>query len=256
MIHWTDDYPSFSQPMHHGRIMHAPLKGTATAETTAAGRSASSALEATTVPFWSPQNPGEWWQVEFDEPQLADCVAIAGEFAGQTVSVYRDDGDGFALLIEGAIVRNGAAMYLFRPQEVTRIRLVFSGVPALCVVYAGTALALPVPSYVGHQADYMHRETTFSSNVSAGGHFLGRSIKRTGLVVSCELSHIPEDVYRAQMDPFADSARARPFFYAPKPLGYQEDIVYCRVDQDIAPQRMGVGGNMVSVSFGGTGFVI
>lgn len=253
MIFWSDDYAALSQPMTHGRIMHTPLSGTATASEVVAGAGAAAAFTASTYNFWRPNNPGQWIQLELPEARVVDCVSLVARAAGQTILVERDDGDGYSPLISGTPKDNGAVMLLFKPQSVTKIRLTFSGVPQVPVIYIGEALALPVAAYQGVQASGLYRVTTFASNNSQAGNFLGRSIRRTGLSVSTELRHIPETVYIERIEPFSLAARLRPVFYAPRPKGYDQDVVFVRIDQDITPERMGIA-DRVQFGFSGDGY--
>lgn len=135
-----------------------------------------------------------------------------------------------------------------------RIKLTPTGViyPRIAVLFLGKMLVLQRRTYVGHTPITMGRETTFSSNVSENGHFLGRVIRRESVQTDLSIKNLTPEWYRSYFDDFAQAARTQPFFWAWRPVDYPTEVGYVWATDDIRPKNQRANG-MMSVSMKMTG---
>lgn len=135
-----------------------------------------------------------------------------------------------------------------------RVKLTPSGaiVPRIAVIFIGKMLVLQRRTYVGHTPITMGRDTTFTTNRSENGHFLGRAIRRESLSSSINLQNLTPEWYRSYMDPFAEAAKLTPFFWAWRPVDYPLEVGYCWTTDAITPKNQRANG-MMEVSFKITG---
>lgn len=135
-----------------------------------------------------------------------------------------------------------------------RIKLTPSGAiaPRIAVIYLGKMLALQRRTYVGHTPITMGRDTTFTTNRSENGQFLGRTIRRESLASAVSLQNLTPEWYRSYFDAFAEASRLRPFFWAWRPVDYPLEVGYVWTTDDITPKNQRANG-MMEVSFKITG---
>lgn len=135
-----------------------------------------------------------------------------------------------------------------------RIRLTPTGAlyPRIAVVYIGKLLVTQRRIYVGHTPITMGRDTTFASNVSENGQFLGRIVRRESRASAVELQNLTPEWYRSYFDAFAEAARYAPFFWAWRPVDYPLEVGYVWATDDIVPKNQRNNG-MMSVGFKMTG---
>jgi hypothetical protein len=123
-----------------------------------------------------------------------------------------------------------------------------SAPPAISVMYVGTALVLQRRIYVGHTPLPYGRKTTVSNGRSESGEFLGRVRRRGFLESSVDMQNLTPIWYRQYMEPFAQSAETRPFFWAWRPASYPSEVGYAWLTDDVKMQNARANG-MVSASW-------
>lgn len=119
-----------------------------------------------------------------------------------------------------------------------------SAPPAIAVLYVGEILALQRRIYVGHTPFTYARNTTISSGRSENGQFLGRVIRREFRQSNVDLQNITPGWYRSHMEPFIESARARPFFWAWRPSQYPAEVGYAWLTNDVQVSNARANGMM------------
>lgn len=120
-------------------------------------------------------------------------------------------------------------------------------VPRIAVLYLGKMFVLQRKIYVGHTPITMGRDTSFVTNRSESGQFLGRVIRKQSLGTTVDLKNLTEDWYRAYFEDFVIAARTRPFFWAWRPIDYPQEVGYVWTTDDIIPKNQRNNG-MMSVS--------
>lgn len=123
-----------------------------------------------------------------------------------------------------------------------------SAAPSIAVLYIGETLVLQRRIYVGHTPLPYGRNTTVSNGRSESGEFLGRVLRRQFLESSVSLQNITPAWYRANMEPFIQSATTRPFFWSWKPSSYPDECGYAWLSDDVKMSNQRANG-MVQCSF-------
>ena len=186
-----------------------------------------------------------------------DFVALAahnlGTHNGGTtidVSYATTIGGSLISLFTWAPTDNSAIMNLITPVVAAEIILSFNTVTGLelGVIYAGLVLEMPHGIYGGHAPILLNGKTKYQSTMSDSGQFLGRNIVRQGIETSFSWRHLDPAWYRANFNPFVQSARVTPFFLKWRPDTY-EDTAFGYTTNDIAPVNMSGGSRLIEVSF-------
>jgi hypothetical protein len=194
----------------------------------------------------------------FSSDTNIDAVGIgACNFDGAEVGVQYSTtatGGTFIELAPRQINQRNGAMLFVRSSAVTvrRIRVVlWTPIPRagfVGVIYAGLKLQMPHPIYGGHSPLPLNATTDYFNNRSESGEWIGRQIRRRGFETSVELPRLKPDFYRSQFQPFVDSAKENPFFFAWRPVSYPNEVGYCWTDGDIRASNIGGGRPELSVT--------
>lgn len=234
------DAPPFD--LTHARILYASaLAGSSVAATNGSG--AINVLNPATYSRWTFSGAASI-VITLPAAQQVDAIGVAGHSlrAGSvTVETSTNDGDPFG---QFAPTQSGPAAMLFlrsAPVTVKRIRVSVNavGVNVIGVVYAGIALQMQRPIYRGHMPATMSRQTEYLSNESEGGQWLGRNVIRQGLKAQYTWTKLTAAWVRQYFDPFADAARAAPFFIAWNPAEFPREVAYAWTTEDTAPTNTG-----------------
>jgi hypothetical protein len=185
-----------------------------------------------------------------------DYVGFANHNFGTGGIAYQvegsDDGVDWTLISDELIPDSDAPHVQKFPLAVHtmyRIRLLPDvTLPRAAVIYLGKMLVLQRRIYVGHTPITMGRDTTFTTNRSESGHFLGRTIRRESRQSAVDLRNITPEWYRSYFDDFAEASRTRPFFWAWRPAQYPLEVGYVWTTDDIVPKNQRSNG-MMQVGF-------
>lgn len=115
------------------------------------------------------------------------------------------------------------------------------------IVYAGTLLDMERPIYGGHAPLALNKKTTYQSNMSESGQFLGRQIIRKGSEAEFSWSNLTADWVRNTLSDFIESARAMPFFIRWRPDIYSSEVSFGHTVGDIRALNQGGGTDLMSV---------
>lgn len=192
-----------------------------------------------------------------------DYLAVARHNFGSAaiaVSVEgRDETEGDPPFVElaGPVIPPDDAPLLFRfaPQPLAEIRLKMAsgGAPATAaVLYVGKLLVLQRKIYVGHTPMKFGRETRVTNGRSESGQFLGRIVLGESVETGIDLQNLTPAWYRANMEPFLQAARTRPFFFAWRPGKYPYETGYAWLTNAPKPSNQRSNGMMqVALQMGG-----
>lgn len=226
----------------HARIGYESIAygKTPTASSAASGYPAIAATYPTTYEYWQPTAVPATWAVDNAVPVACDFVGLVGDFNGGTVAVqYSDDGSSWTTQVSGQITGR-VTMFLFESVTARYWRIqVTNQIPSVSVVYIGKALAMQRRIYQGHSPLTLSRNTELTNNISEGGQYLGRSIVRQGVATDAAWSHLKADWYRSNFDPFVQSARTLPFFFAWRPSQFPQELGFVWTDGDVQPTNSG-----------------
>lgn len=246
MIHLTDGYEAAAaMPLTHSRILWDNLLVTATFSATSEreGFEADRAQTPDTVSWWWPEVAGSLTATLAAAAGI-DGIAIAAHSigsSGATVTISGHvDGDWVQLHDPISPADDEPIMVAFEAAEVEAVRIALSAPARVGVLYAGAMLEMPQPAYNSLPPLALIRSTTYETNKSQTGQFMGRSISSSSRPFEASWSHLTEAWVRGVFLPFALAARKTPFFIALRPAGYPTDVGYVLTSDDTAPARIGV----------------
>lgn len=276
---YDDKALTLSQPLTHCRIgwQNLASAGSIAASSAAAGFPVTSLQNALTYEFWKPASFPASVVVDLLRPQPVDYLGLAAhELAGCTVVLESGtDGTTYTEVTRARLTNDESVMLLFTEVTARYWRLTLTGYAvdesmsanfsdqyyetiaydgastggaSLSVLYLGKALAVQRMIYGGHTPGPMSRVTKTTTNMSEGGQWLGRSIIRGELTTNVALNNLRADWYRQNFDPFAESARANPYFFAWRPSSFADEVVYGQTPDSIAPDNAGTR-DFMTVSF-------
>lgn len=230
----------------------AGKRGVAIASTAATGYIAANALDPMTYNYWRPTALPANFLLTTSSAETFSYCGIAAHNLGSTestVSVEVFTGGAWANVMTVEPENDSAIMVLFPPVDATSIRVVIEGslVPTVGVIYFGEALELPHRTYQGYTPIDLAKNTDFETNVTRGGMFAGRTIRRSGASNNFTVNNIPEDWVRDNFLDFISESLTRPFFLAERPTGYPDAVGYMFTTADIHPQRTGPR-NLMSIT--------
>lgn len=248
------------RPLTHPRIFWDNLaRGLAASAVSASGETAAGPRDAPLRPdtfeYWEPPSLPATWTVDLGSNRVIDAVGIAAHTLGSSevsISVSAgvfediDTDENLPLFAEPFNPSDDLPLlFLDVPRSARYVRLSLDEQstnalsPKIAVFYAGEALAMERPLYGGHGPVTLSRQTELRQSLSRGGQFLGQSFRRHGLATSVAFSNLSAAWVRSDLDPFIESARERPYFFAWRPLDFPEELAYAWTREDIRPTNMG-----------------
>ncbi|VDC31428.1 hypothetical protein [Pseudogemmobacter humi] len=248
MIWMTEGYQAkaavFSQPLTHARILWDNVLAGAVFSATSEreGFEAARAQSADTVSWWWPAVAGTL-TATFAAVDI-DGIGIAAHTlgsAGVTVTAEARIGGVWTALHDPISPKDDAPiMIAFEKVTADAVRIFLSSPARVGVLCAGAMLEMPRPGYTQLPPLALMRATTYETNKSQTGQFMGRSIVSTSRPFQATWDHLPEDWMRNSFDRFARAAREVPFFVALRPARFPSDVGYVLTSQDVIPERMGM----------------
>ncbi|MDX1397544.1 MAG: discoidin domain-containing protein [Oceanospirillum sp.] len=237
-------------PFTNPRIGYSSILDTGTV-TVSAG-SLAAAKNKLTYDKWQPATAVAWIQVDSGSEVEVDYAGIAAHtLVGVSVSLqYSGTGINWTTAATTTPTDTTAILFLLTaPVSARYWRLLFNGAAGYQVgsVMVGKALAVQRGINGGHSPVTLARNTVTKAAISERGEWLGRNIVRSGLSTDISLSNLDGDWYRENFDPFVESARTEPFFFAWNPQSHASEVALVWTNQDIAPRNNGKR-NLMDVS--------
>jgi hypothetical protein len=242
------DLPPF--PLNHPRILYQNrLDGSGVSATT--GTNANRTLIPNTADRWAFSVDGSITYT-LAGTQDVDSIGIgAHNLSGCTVTATYNSGTAFASVV--AVNNIAIFFHLSASVAASDITISIAGVGATArfigAVYSGIALQMQRPYFAGTSPINLNRVTKFYSSRTETGNVIGREIRSQNFETSADFKNLTNDWYRAYFDPFVESARRYPYFYAWNLEGYPLDVGYCETTEDISPSYQGTR-DLMSVGFG------
>lgn len=250
-----------SVPLDHPRILWndvARRRSAVVASTEVAGFEGANAFDYLTFDYWKPSTLPATLELQLSVAEEVDSALIAAHSLGsdecQAKLQYHNGADWVDLTSEISPADDNVAAFLFPSVTASRFRLSVdsdaspAGQPVVGVLMIGQALALQRRIYRGHTPITMGRRTTVRPQLSEGGQWLGRSIRREGVATDIALTNLTAEWVRANLDPFIEAARTYPFGWFWRPDGYPAEVALVWTSGDIVPTNSGPR-DLMSVSF-------
>lgn len=243
-----------ADPLSHARIGYSTItrNATVTASSSAPGFPASAIKHPLTYERWMPSTAPATLTIDAGALVTADYVGIAAHTVGSTGGAitisYSENGTDWTDVLQASPSSDNAIMALFEPVLAQYWRIQISRVAEIGVVYIGRALTMQRCMYGGHSPGTLSRQTEIEPSRSVTGQFLGRSIVRQGFATSYQWANLSADWYRANFDPFVESALRNPFFIAWYPEKFPDEVLYAWCNDDISPMNQGQR-DLMSVGF-------
>ena len=236
-------------PLNHPRILYDNLLiGSTVTNTT--GTSPTHVLIPNTANRWEISVDGS---ITFTLPinTNIDSIGIgAHNLSGCTITATYNSGTAFASVTP---VNNIAVFFhLGTAVGSDSIKISITNVGStdrfIGAIYAGIALQMQRPYFGGSTPINLSRVTKFYSSRTEAGNVIGREIRSQNFSTDVDFSNLSNGWYRTYFDPFVESARRYPYFYAWNLLKESRDIGYVETTEDIAPSYTGTR-DLFSVSF-------
>jgi hypothetical protein len=210
-----------------------------------------------TYEYWRPQNGSGSIVMGFPLSPV-DYVGIASHnLKNSPVKIeLSTDATNYVEVMTVTPTSDAPIMVLFDEVQAAFLRVTVNAPEAsVGIIYAGKALAMQRRIWGGVNPLNLSRRTVIRPNISENGQWLGRSIIREGSATSVTFRNLSYDWYRANFDPFVESARKYPFFFGMRPDEYPEITGYVWTNNDIVPQTSGIR-NFLDVSVDMQGLAI
>jgi len=239
-------------PLNYARIGwdNTLINGTASASSDSVG--SANMLTPSTYDKWRPTvDPSEATLV--GTSQLCDYVGIAAHnFGSITVAlvVSVSNGGPFTEIFNSSVPNNLPLYIRFDAAIYDRVKIVVNSVTdaEVGVVYLGKELEMMRPNYAGYSPLTLSSKDVYDPQMSDGGQFLGKQIVRKGFATQAAFRHLQYDWYEEFFQPFVESAKTRPYFWAWNLLEHPNEIGYGWTNQNIVPSLMGIR-DWLEVSF-------
>jgi hypothetical protein len=210
-----------------------------------------------TYTFWEPTSLPATRVVDFGTGRDVDYGGLVHTLGSSQCSVLLETSDGSlagspeaqvwtALGTEIAPGNDAPLMFLdtSRVGRYGRISVARAGssttMPRINVAHFGQVLAMPRGIQGGHSPMNLARDTELDRALSRGGQFLGQGFVRHGMTGSAAWRYLDPTWYRQYFDPFVQSARRYPFFFAWRPQTWPLEVGYAWALGNIRPTNMGV----------------
>jgi hypothetical protein len=114
-----------------------------------------------------------------------------------------------------------------------------SGAAFIGSIYAGIALQMQRPFFVGHTPAVLARQADYYSSNTESGNFIGVEVRRRAIESQASWANLSDAWYRSYFVPFLESAELLPFYFAWNLLQHPTDVAYCKNITNVAPSYSG-----------------
>lgn len=236
---------------------------TASSEESDEFASENATLDPATWNFWRPNILPATLEVELSVAAPANyCLFVAHTLgtdgAAVDIAYLDEDGSPETWTSLAAAIPGSDDVFVILFDETTsrfwRVTVSGSTIPSIGVVMLGKALAMPRGTTLDHGPITLQGRTVIEPNVSEGGQYLGRSIRREGHGTEIAFRHLEATFIRDEFQALIDHARTKPFGWAWAPEDFPAEVAYCWTSDDIRPRHSGLQDRM-DVAFGVDGLL-
>jgi hypothetical protein len=239
------DSPPFAR--NHARILYdSKLTGSASS-TSASGSNSSFPLIPNTAQRWTATaNATLAYTMPANSNIDTICVGAHNLSSGNyTVDAYYRATIGGTLIAFDTITPTNNNAIMFHAESAVSARVIevhiSNGSSAAFIgsIYAGIALQMQRPFFVGHTPAVLARQADYYSSMSGSGNFIGVEVRRRALESGASWANLSDAWYRSYFVPFLESAELLPFYFAWNLLEHSTDVVYCKNITNVAPSYSG-----------------
>jgi hypothetical protein len=227
------------------RIAAGALTGTVAVSTEATGYEGVNALTGVTYTAWQPTALPATWTLTFSSAAVSYVGIAAHDLftQGATVNIQRWTGAAWSTVASNTPADNGPILFLLTrrtAQTTFRVQITGTTVPTVGVIWIGDVLELPVKCAFRDSLPFNEgSEAAYATNISDGGHTLGRYEARVQSTASMTISHISETWAAANIAYLSAWLRAGPVFMADRPLAYPKSVVFGETAAPVRATRAG-----------------
>lgn len=227
------------------RIAAGGYIGTVAVSSEATGYAGTNALLGQTYTAWRPTAMPATWTVTFASATVAYVGIAAHDLAtqGSTVEVQRWTGSAWSTVASHTPTDNGPILFLLTQRlSQTTFRVAISGatVPTIGVIWVGNLLEFPVKAVFADSLPFNEATASeYATNISDGGHTLGRYEVRRQSMCSLTVNHISEQWAADNWFTIHDWLRRGPVFLADRPQAYPKSVVFGETDAPLKAARAG-----------------
>lgn len=227
------------------RLAAGGYTGTVTTSSEAEGYWGPNALTGVTYTAWRPTSLPATWTLAFSSAKVAYVGIAAHDLGTQgcTVAVQRWTGSAWLTVASHTPADNSPILFLLTERAAqTTFRVSISGgsIPTIGVIWIGNLLEFPVKAVFADSVPFNEAsESAYATNISDGGHVLGRYETRRQSAVSMTVNHISETWAADNWFTIADWLRRGPVFLADRPGAYPKSVVFGETDAPFKAPRAG-----------------
>lgn len=239
-------------PGEYSRILYQSWGGAVTATTEAYGCDAGNAITDSAAEYWQPTSRGAQWQIQYPYRRRVTAIGIGAHNLGSVgarVTVETFIASAYTVQAEFTPADDSAILIVLPTVNARGVRISISEIGRIGYVAAGPAVEMPVPAYSAQTPIGWSDQVTTEHVTSAGGYYLGSTVKRTALGGAYEWAHLREQWWRDAGRPMQRALNRGPFFIAGRPSAAPEDCAFAWTSggQGMQAQRMGIA-DFVQVS--------
>jgi hypothetical protein len=214
---------------------------------------ASGALSTLTYEYWEFDDSEVTVDINIQSASFVNCLSIlASGLAGATIRLESsEDLVIFTEQVTKLFVEDGAAMiFLDEAVSAPYFRITISkAIPSTTLVrniMLGSYLEFEHCLMGQHAPGPYQRKTTFSTNVSGDGQFLGRSVSKIGIASKISFTLLGAAWARADFQNFVEKAITDAYYIAWNVGLYPDEGVYGWTDEDISIKYTGDADKMAT----------
>lgn len=227
------------------RIAAGAYTGTVVVSTEATGYEGVNALTGVTYTGWRPTALPATWTLTFTSAAVSYVGIAAHDLftQGATVSVREWDGAAFVNVVSHTPTDNGPILFLLSrrtAQTTLRVHVAGTTMPTLGVIWFGDVLELPRKAVFRDSLPFNEgAEAAYATNISDGGHTLGRYETRLQSTASMTVNDLSETWAASNIPTVAGWLRDGPVFMADRPSAYPKSVVFGETAEPLRAARAG-----------------
>lgn len=227
------------------RIAAGAYTGTVVVSSEATGYEGVNALTGVTYTAWRPTALPATWTLTFTSAAVSYVGIAAHDLytQGATVSVRAWNGAAFSSVASHTPTDNGPILFLLtRRTAQTTFRVYISGttMPTIGVIWIGDVLELPRKAVFRDSLPFNEgAEASYATNISDGGHTLGRYETRLQSTASMTVNDLSETWAASNIPAVAGWLRSGPIFMADRPSAYPKSVVFGETVEPLRAARAG-----------------